>query len=37
MVANPISNTGIFAELVHPNFFGECGSGNPHRSDSDCR
>ena len=33
LAANTISNTGKFAKMVHPNFFGEDGGRSSHYSD----
>ena len=33
LAANTISNTGKFAKLVHPDFFGEDGGRSSHYSD----
>ena len=33
LAANTISNTGKFAKLVHPDFFGEDGGRSSHHSD----
>ena len=33
VAANAISNTGKFANMVHPDFFGEDGDRNSHHSD----
>ena len=33
LAENAISNTGKFAKMVHPDFFGEDGVRSPHHSD----
>ena len=33
LAANTISNTGKFAKMVHPDFFGEDGGRSSHQSD----
>ena len=33
LAANTISNTGKFAKMIHPNFFGEDGGRSSHYSD----
>ena len=33
LAANTISNTGKFAKMVHPDFFGEDGGRSSHHSD----
>ena len=33
VAANAVSNTGKFANMVHPDFFGEDGGRNSHHSD----
>ena len=33
LASTTISNTGKFAKMVHPDFFGDDGGRNPHHSD----
>ena len=33
LASNTISNTGKFARIVHPDFFGDDGGRSPHHSD----
>ena len=35
LAGNTVSNTGEIAKMVHADFFGEDGTGNPHYSDSE--